>query len=79
MSDSRKELQEMLDVRDAVLPLVYLQHQIERDTRIKPTAVMLPLSLAPEAHTVWGLPVIRGDRTALIYAPPRPKTEARAD
>ena len=74
-----EELQKVLAIRDAVLPLVFLQHQVERDARLKPTAVMLPVSLAPEARTVWGLPVIRGDRTALIYEPPRLRAEARTD
>lgn len=62
---------EEAEVRDAVIPLMILRDDIDMRTAIRPTAVMLPLSLAPKATVVFGLPIIRGDRTALIYEPPQ--------
>lgn len=59
------------ELREAVVPLLVLGRDIEKHTMIRPTAVMLPLSLAPDATKVFGLPVIRGDRAALIYEPQR--------
>lgn len=60
-----------LELREALTPLLSLMFDIEKHTVIRPTAIMLPLSLVPDAEKVFGLPVIRGDRTALIYEPPR--------
>lgn len=58
--------QEWIEVSGAVL---VLRGQIEAATRMRPTAVMLPLSLFPGVEEFYGLPVYRGDRVALIYEP----------
>lgn len=62
---------DMEEVRDLVIPLVILRDAIHKAAYIQPTAVMLPLSLVPGMETVFGLPIVRGDRTALLYEPPR--------
>jgi hypothetical protein len=64
--DRRWDAQEVFE---ALGPVLALEHSIRRATRMVPTAVMLPLSLLPGLDEVKGLPVVRGDRTALLYEP----------
>lgn len=52
---------------DALAPMLAVKHNIEVHTAYRATAIMLPLSLAPKATEVYGLPVVRGDRVALMY------------
>ena len=56
-------------IMEHVAPLAALQHDIESATALKPTAMMLPLSVFPGVDEIRGLPVVRGDRTALLYEP----------
>ena len=62
---------DMEELREVIVPLLVLRDTIRRDTNLQPTAMMLPLSLAPNIDTAWGIPVMRGDRAALIYEPVR--------
>ena len=57
------------EVIETVGPLMALRHTVEAHTALRPTAIMLPLSLLRGVEEVYGLPVVRGDRTALIYEP----------
>lgn len=58
-----RELFEML------APVKALEQDIQQATMLRPTALMLPLSVLPGADHVLGLAVFRGDRIALIYEP----------
>jgi hypothetical protein len=49
-------------------PLLKLEHEIRRSTALRPTAVMLP-GPVPDDSVLLGLPVVAGDRTALLYEP----------
>jgi len=66
---------QLATIREAVLPLMALADTIDKMTRLRPTAVMLPkallLSVPLTEPTVLGVPVIEGDRAALIFEPPR--------
>lgn len=59
-----------LQIMEMVGPLLVLKQDIDRNTRRRPTAMMLPLSVLPGLETCYGIPVIRGDRTALLYEAP---------
>jgi hypothetical protein len=63
--------EEIAQITESIGPVLVMRHQIEMHTRYRPTALMLPLSLAPRLETAWGMPVIRGDRVALVYEAPR--------
>jgi len=52
-------------------PLLVLEHVLWRETALRPTAVMLPGDVLAGATWALGLPVIRGDRAALLLEPPR--------
>lgn len=54
---------------EEVAPLLVLRSDIESATMLRPTAMMLPLSTFPELDSIHGLPVIRGDRRALVFEP----------
>lgn len=60
---------EDLNIMDAIGPSFALAHTIEKATGLKPTAYMLPLSLAAGAEMLHGKSIIRGDRVALVYEP----------
>lgn len=55
---------------DIVAPLFVLEWEIREHTALRPSAMMLPFSLLPGATEIRGLPVIRGDRAALLYEAP---------
>jgi len=58
---------------EAIAPLAALEQSVASGTALRPTAVMVPLSFAPGAEAIHGWPVVRGDRFALLYEPPRPR------
>lgn len=64
-------MMDMDALREAVVPLMILEQAIGDGCSLKPTAVMLPLGMVPHDAEVIGLPVIQGDRVALIYEPSR--------
>lgn len=68
MSDDREEYRLIMEL---LAPLAVLKQDIETYTAIRPSAIMLPLSAFPGLEAYLGLPVIRGDRAALIYEPSR--------
>jgi len=64
---------EMNEIRSAIIPLIILRDTIRDHTTLNPAAMMLPdtLPIAPGVNTVYGIPVILGDRCALLYEPPK--------
>lgn len=62
---------ESTEIMETIGPCVVLRDDINRHMYLQPTAIMLPLSLYPDIEAVFGLPVYRGDRVALIYEPPK--------
>lgn len=66
MNDDREEYRLLME---EVAPVLALEHSIRTHTALQPTALMLPLSLFPDVEMLANLPVVRGDRTALIYEP----------
>lgn len=57
------------EIFENVAPLMVLKEDIYKHTAIRPTALMFPLSFLPEAETFSGLPIIRGDRFAVVFEP----------
>lgn len=60
-----------LEMLETLGPVRVLEYTIEKHAMLRPTAIMLPLSQFPELTQLWNLPVIRGDRVALLYEPRR--------
>lgn len=58
------------EAMDTVVPLIVIDQEIAEHTMRRPSAVMWPLSFYPYAETWRELPIIRGDRFALIYEAP---------
>lgn len=56
-------------IMELLAPLAALKQDIESSTALKPNAIMLPLSAFPGVEMILSLPVVRGDRTALLYEP----------
>jgi hypothetical protein len=66
VSDQREEYRLIMEL---LAPLAALKQDIESATALRPTAMMLPLSAFPGLEAYLGLPVIRGDRAALLFEP----------
>lgn len=62
-----------MEIRETIVPLKILADDIKGGTMLEPTAMMLPLSMATAFDTAFGIPVIAGDRAALIYEAPKGK------
>lgn len=58
------------DAMDAIAPLVAIKHTIEMGTGLQPSAIMVPLSYWGY-ESIFNIPVVRGDRFALLFEPPR--------
>jgi hypothetical protein len=64
------------EIKEFVVPLLVLSQEIDKHCWLKPTAIMLPVSLAGNGSGMcMGLPVIAGDRAALIYEPPKARED----
>lgn len=66
MTDQREEYRLIME---HVAPLFAFLADIESATALKPTGIMLPLSVFPLLDEIRGIPIIRGDRSALVYEP----------
>lgn len=62
--------EELMEVAGSLLAM---QHTIYQATLLRPTMMMLPHHAVPEGSIIYGLPVMSGDRAALIYEPPKPQ------
>lgn len=58
------EQQEFLEL---VGPVIVIERAIRAATGLRASALMLPLSLGRGITACFGLPVVRGDRVALMY------------
>lgn len=56
-------------IMEEVAPLMVLEAIIRDHAAVKPSAIMLPMSTFPDLEEIYGYPVIRGDRRALLFEP----------
>lgn len=54
-------------VVEALIPLLQVEQDVQEHTGRRPSAVMIPSGVLPKAETWRLLPVIHGDRYALLY------------
>ena len=66
--DARWDEQEAVEV---LAPLAALRQTVRAAAALQPSAVLLPPSILPGLDAWGGLPVLRGDRAALVFEPPR--------
>lgn len=59
------------EIRKHLIPLLVLSNEIEKFSRLRPSAMMMPVDFHVEVESIYGMPVVRGDRFALMYEPDR--------
>ena len=62
--DEREEYRLLME---EIGPVIVLRSDIQGATMHVASAIMLPLSLFPDMEEIYGMPVVRGDRVALLY------------